>query len=208
MNIMTLSNYFTFLIAGFLIAITPGPSTLFALSQGLDLESKASFNTILGLISGNAIYGLLALLGISSLLLSYPSILLFLKLVGSAYILCLSYHYFFKQYKNNNKNSLGKKKYLSGFIVAITNPSFLIFYVIFLPQFLDSNYSMFSQLVALSFSQLAIDSFVVCLYFKLANVIQILIVRKEFYKWINRVISILLFLIFLTLAFNFTTKTE
>jgi homoserine/homoserine lactone efflux protein len=189
---MDLNSYYMFLVAGILIAATPGPSTLFALSQGLKFGFKESIPSVLGLMSGNGIYGILSLLGIGTILILFPFCLIIFKLLSIVYLSYLIYEQFSQKSIAELPTQSSKKVYLSGFTIGICNPAFMIFYLVFIPQFINKQYSLTNQMAIYSFTQFIIDSLVVLFYAGAANTMRVLFDKPNSVKWINRAVGIIL----------------
>jgi RhtB (resistance to homoserine/threonine) family protein len=137
-------NFESFVFAGILLNITPGNDTIFILTKSIAQGRKAGIVSALGIGTGSIIHTLLAAFGLS--LIIAKSILLFniLKYAGAIYLLYLGYKMLtdkaeFKEGAISTDNSIDYFKiYKDGILTNILNPKVALFFIAFLPQFIDS----------------------------------------------------------------------
>lgn len=210
---MDLNTYILFLFSGWVIAATPGASTLFALSQSLQFGVKEAKKPIMGLIIGNILYAFLPIFGVDGLLEKIPGSFFIFKILGALYLFLLAGQHLFKNYTvykstlNVNSNSMW-----SGLMVALSNPSFMIFYFIFVPQFINPSQPVMHQLFILSFTQLAIDAVCVILYAFLANQLRALLENTNNTKIMDKLVGIILIisaiLLIMSTSHNYESRKQ
>jgi threonine/homoserine/homoserine lactone efflux protein len=132
-----------FIGASFLLCLAPGPDNIYVLTQGMTKSKKAAIVTTLGLCSGLIIHTSAAALGISVIFQTSELAFNIVKYVGAAYLLYIAYQAF--KHRNEaldlsvqNSNSELKKLFIKGFIMNILNPKVSIFFLAFLPQFVNT----------------------------------------------------------------------
>lgn len=76
--------------AYFVGTVSPGPSNLSIMSIAMHSGRKPAFVFAAGVVSGSMFWALLAALGMSAILMTYSSLMLFIKLLGGAYLLWLA----------------------------------------------------------------------------------------------------------------------
>jgi threonine/homoserine/homoserine lactone efflux protein len=138
-------NFETFLLTGILLNITPGNDTIFILSKSIGQGKKAGIASALGISIGSVMHTALAALGLS--LIIAKSILLFniIKYIGAAYLIYIGCKMLLDKSNLNTKiTDLDKKinyyKILrDGVITNVFNPKVALFFIAFLPQFIDIN---------------------------------------------------------------------
>lgn len=137
-----LTNLFMFIGASFLLCLAPGPDNIYVLTQGMTKSKKAAIVTTLGLASGLIIHTSAAAFGISVIFQTSEIAFNIVKYAGAAYLLYIAYQAF--KYRNEpldlsvqNSSSHLKKLYVKGFIMNILNPKVSIFFLAFLPQFVN-----------------------------------------------------------------------
>ena len=136
------SQLSVFLVASFLITLAPGPDIIFLITQSLSNGRKAGIATALGLASGNLIHTLAAALGISVIFRTSPVAFEILKITGVCYLLYLAYRAVTSNDDNLNAaqiNSRATSLYVRGVLMNVLNPKVALFFLAFLPQFVDSN---------------------------------------------------------------------
>ena len=132
-----------FLATSFLLCLAPGPDNIYVLTQGMTKSKKAAIITTFGLCSGLIIHTSAAALGISVIFQTSQMAFDIVKYAGAAYLLYIAYQAF--KYRNEpldlsvqNSSSELKKLFFKGFIMNILNPKVSIFFLAFLPQFVDT----------------------------------------------------------------------
>jgi threonine/homoserine/homoserine lactone efflux protein len=140
---MDVLSIISFLGVAVLLTLMPGPDNLFILAQSISNGKNAGVSTALGLCTGLIVHITAATLGISAII--YQSALGFaiFKYVGAAYLLFLAYKAFREKDSSfsieNKSYSEYKSLYKKGILMNILNPKVSLFFLAFLPQFI--NYS-------------------------------------------------------------------
>ena len=140
---MSISEILSFTIASIILAFTPGPDTLFVMVTGLGNGFKMAFKFILGLVTGIILHTSLMAIGISTLISQSQYGLTVLKYFAIIYLLYLAYKTFIHRnvpLKLDSQNS-NQNFYWRGFIMNISNPKVLLFFIAFFPQFAHLNQS-------------------------------------------------------------------
>ena len=125
-----------FLISSLALTLMPGPDILFVINQSLDTR-KNGIITSLGLCTGLIFHTMFLAFGLSALIESNKSVIIFLKYFGTIYLFYLAY----LEIKSENKvkTSLDSKLFLRGLYMNLINPKVLIFFIAYFPNFLFSN---------------------------------------------------------------------
>ena len=140
---LELTNIYLFIAASFLLCLAPGPDNIYVLTQGMTKSKKAAIITTFGLCTGLIIHTSAAALGISVIFQTSQMAFNIVKYAGAAYLLYIAYQAF--KYRNEpldlsvqNSSSELKKLFFKGFIMNILNPKVSIFFLAFLPQFVNT----------------------------------------------------------------------
>lgn len=139
-------NFGAFVIAGILLNMTPGADTVYILSRSIASGKKAGILSALGISTGSLIHTLLAALGLSILLAESQTAFNLVKYLGAAYLIYLGLKMILTGNKNNFvvrqpvDNSKDGKIYISGMVTNLLNPKVALFYLAFLPHFIDPSY--------------------------------------------------------------------
>jgi RhtB (resistance to homoserine/threonine) family protein len=138
-------HFSTFLITGILLNLTPGNDTIFILTKSIGQGKKAGIMSALGIGTGSIIHTLLAAFGLSVIIVK--SILLFtiIKYAGAAYLLYIGYKMLTSGSQLNTNVSIKNdqanyvKIYRDAIITNVLNPKVALFFIAFLPQFIDAS---------------------------------------------------------------------
>lgn len=142
-----ITHFETFLIAGVLLNLTPGNDTIFILAKSIGQGKKAGIISALGIGTGAIFHTLLAAFGLSIVI--SKSILLFniIKFAGAAYLLYIGFKMLIdkSQLKTDGivvDNAVNYWKiYKEAIVTNILNPKVALFFIAFLPQFIEPTVS-------------------------------------------------------------------
>ncbi len=148
------SSLSVFLIAALAVGISPGPGMLYAIARGIGQGSGAAFVSVLGLSTGSFINCLIAALGISAILAASTLAYDIVRYLGAAYLCYLAYRIL---RTSEDEIAVGKLRaqglgriYGQGIVTNIVNPKSALFYLSFMPQFIDpARGSPFMQFILL-----------------------------------------------------------
>ena len=130
-----------FLLASALLLLTPGPAVLYIIARSVDHGRRAGLVSVCGIEVGNLVHVLAATLGLSALLLSSALAFTIVKYLGAVYLVYLGLRKLFTRQAipgpgKRQPQSLGRI-FSQGVVVATLNPKTALFFVAFLPQFVD-----------------------------------------------------------------------
>ena len=151
---MSLLNILAFASAMFLLAITPGPGVFATISRALASGfTNASF-IVLGIVLGDIIFLLLAIFGLSAIASMLGDFFILVKYLGGAYLIFLAYTIFTAKEKDTNIKGVyelsWKKNFLAGLLITLSNPKVILFYLGFLPTFINLHTLNASDIVIIS----------------------------------------------------------
>lgn len=149
---MDLSTFLYFLIASILLTIAPGPDIMYLLAKSLSDGARSGISLALGLSTGLIFHTTLVIIGVAAIIQQSPLAFAILKYAGATYLLYLAWGAFHAQgdLKLNAVNKSGSyfKLYRRGVIMNVLNPKVLLFFLAFLPQFVDLNSESVSLQIA------------------------------------------------------------
>jgi threonine/homoserine/homoserine lactone efflux protein len=134
-------HYEMFLVAGIILNITPGSDTMYILSRSISQGRRAGIYSVLGISSGCAVHTLLAALGLSVILAQSALAFTIVKTAGALYLGYLGVTTLLA--KDNMLVSLqenvmsNRDIYWQGLLTNVLNPKVALFFISFLPQFID-----------------------------------------------------------------------
>jgi threonine/homoserine/homoserine lactone efflux protein len=134
---------FTYSLACFVLFITPGPDMSLFLARTISGGRKAGMASMLGAMAGCCVHTLLAALGLSALLAASATAFTLLKVIGALYLLWLAVdavrHGSALNLKSNGEwQASFARTFLIGLGINLTNPKVVLFFVTFLPQFVQA----------------------------------------------------------------------
>lgn len=140
----------------FFVSITPGMCMTLALTLGMSIGYRRTLWMMIGELVGVAVVSVAAVLGIASIMLSFPWLFTLFKTVGALYLGYLGVQMWRSKGKlalNNEQQptKVGKDWDLivQGFVTAIANPKGWAFMISLLPPFIDSDAPLTPQLLLL-----------------------------------------------------------
>ncbi len=130
--------------ATFVLAITPGPDMALQLSRAIHYGRAHGLAAAAGAMSGILVHTSLVAFGISALILISPPAFLALKIAGAVYLLWLAYQAIvhgggLRLAAAAQKPPRLAQSYLTGLGINLLNPKVVLFFVTFLPQFVDAH---------------------------------------------------------------------
>ncbi len=136
----------TFFLASVLLALTPGPDNLFVLIHSAQHGARSGLLVVLGLCTGLLFHTAGVALGLAALLAAYSWALLLLKAAGCAYLLrlaWLSWRATAVQSQQEHTPALpARTSYWRGVWMNLSNPKVAVFFLAFLPQFVQAESSL------------------------------------------------------------------
>lgn len=137
-----------------MLTLAPGPDILYLLTKSLSDGAKSGIILACGLVSGIVFHTTLVMVGVAALIKSSATAMLLLKIFGAAYLLFLAFGAF-KSARAGKKISLTrsgakvatKALYKRGVLMNVLNPKVLLFFLAFLPQFVNLSSSGASLMI-------------------------------------------------------------
>ena len=139
---MDLLTLLSLMIATFVYAISPGPGLFAVLAISTRFGPIPAIWVSIGHTVGDIIYVALAMLALNALAEVINESMLYVKILGASYLIFIGYQQFRSKgisFEPSSKKSSVIKLLIAGFVVGVTNPKTIIFYLSFLPIFIDLN---------------------------------------------------------------------
>jgi len=143
--VFSLSAVLLFITSSIVLILAPGPDIVFLITQGIAKGKKAGIFTSIGLTLGNSVHTLAAALGLSVIFKTSEVAFVLFKTCGALYLFYLAY----KAIKHRNdpltagvdqQGSGHRGLLLRGFYMNAFNPKVALFFLAFLPQFVNSEF--------------------------------------------------------------------
>jgi len=134
-----------FIVAGLLLAMSPGPDTAYILGRCAQSGWRGGMVAAMGIAVGIWVHILAAAIGLSALLMTSARAFAVTKLVGAAYLVFLGLKMIASTGRRRNL-ALGTRPaststnqiFWQGFLTNVLNPKVALFFLAFLPQFINS----------------------------------------------------------------------
>lgn len=155
---MPLETILLFVIADLMICLTPGPATMVTVSHALPRGSaggmRGALGPIVGVNFGNFIWYALTAFGLIALIQEFPIAYTALRWIGVIYLAWLG----IQMLRGKDSRLAGqsanaasfRKGFLNGLAVHMSNPKALMFYVAFIPPFIDPDGNLLLQFAILA----------------------------------------------------------
>jgi len=189
---MSLVSIFSFAIAIFVLAATPGPGVFAIISRSLASGFKTTLVMIAGCITGDIIFLLFAIMGMSVIAQTMGTLFLLVKIVGAAYLIFLGIKIWISkpvpvnQQQINGKKAVKYGNYFSGLGITLANPKVILFYCGFLPTFMDLQSMTGFDIIIVTMVLAMVLSVVLISYAYLASSARLFFSSTRSVKWLNR----------------------
>ncbi|HEU6446771.1 MAG TPA: LysE family translocator [Gaiellaceae bacterium] len=130
-----------FCAAALALAVVPGPAVLYIVAQSVDQGRLAGLVSALGIGVGSLVHVVAATIGLSSLLASSATAFTIVKYAGAAYLVVLGIRRLLTRETLENDIARAprarRRLFADGVVVNVLNPKTALFFIAFLPQFVD-----------------------------------------------------------------------
>lgn len=139
---MTLESAITFFIAIFVFGITPGPGTFAVLAKSLSQGVVRTLPLSMGMACGDIAYLVMACFGLATIAEQWETLFIAIRYIGAAYLLYLGVKMWTAPVTSldespNQSRKQGMAAAVQGFLISSSNPKVILFYIAFLPTFMD-----------------------------------------------------------------------
>ena len=135
------SNFTLFMVTSIAVILMPGPAMLFVISNGITRGPKASISAAFGTTTGVFFHLFCAAFGLAVLLKTSAIAFTIVKFSGAAYLIYLAVKTLVSKEELDNplneSPKSGNSIFWQGIFINILNPKLSIFFLAFLPQFID-----------------------------------------------------------------------
>jgi threonine/homoserine/homoserine lactone efflux protein len=196
-----------FIPTWFFISITPGLCMTLAMTLGMSVGIRKTLWMMLGEVSGVATVAILSVVGVASLMLNYPGLFSWLKVLGGAYLIYLGIKMWMS--KNDvtdghiNKQNISNINLISqGYVTAVANPKGWAFMVSILPPFISAEKSITTQFVVLLGIIMISEVVCMCIYASGGKGLKSLLSKGNNVAYLNRIAGSLLAAVGMWLAIS------
>lgn len=139
---MSFQSAITFFAAIFIFGITPGPGVFALLSRALVSGARACVFLAFGMAISDMIYLMLACYGLAAIAHNWSEVFTVIRYAGAAYLIYLGISMWRAPVAGEvdgqiQPTSSHAKSFVQGFLISASNPKVIVFYIAFLPTFMD-----------------------------------------------------------------------
>jgi threonine/homoserine/homoserine lactone efflux protein len=137
------STLAVFCAAALALIVVPGPAVTYIVTQSIDKGRTAGLMSAQGVASGGLVHVAAAVIGLSALLASSATAFTIVKLVGAVYLIAIGIRRLLARHEDAVEPAAEaapgspRKLFVQGAIVNVLNPKTALFFLAFLPQFVD-----------------------------------------------------------------------
>jgi threonine/homoserine/homoserine lactone efflux protein len=135
-------DFALFVASGILLNLTPGPDTAYIVGRSMAQGRVAGIASAFGIMVGSIFHTCAAALGLSAILTTSAVAFTAIKLIGGGYLIFLGIRMFLERSKelslpSHFRRSTTAAAFRQGVLTNILNPKVALFFLAFLPQFID-----------------------------------------------------------------------
>ncbi len=193
---MSYQMWFAYMLACWVISISPGAGAIASMSSGLNYGFKRGYWNAIGLQLALVVQIGIVAAGAGVLLATSPWAFLVIKWFGVGYLLYLAYLQWKAPVQSieiavDAKQKSIPKLIMYGFLVNMSNPKAIVFLLAVLPQFLDLSQPQWPQYLIMGITMITIDLIVMAGYTGLAAKVLRLLKSPKQQKYLNRTFAVL-----------------
>jgi len=139
---MSLESAISFFIAILIFSITPGPGVFAILARALIKGSGSCFMLAFGMTISDILYLIAACFGLATIATHWADVFTVIRIIGALYLVYLGWKMWtapldLNHAEDKESNTGMALSFLQGFLISASNPKVILFYIAFLPTFMD-----------------------------------------------------------------------
>jgi len=182
------------------VSVTPGMCMTLAMTLGMSQGVRRTFWMMWGEMLGVGLVAIAAVLGVAALMLQFPTVFQWFKIVGACYLGYIG----LQMWRAKGKLAVPELDavpqlmpratlFSQGFVTAVSNPKGWAFHMALLPPFIDSKLAFWPQLSVLVVIILLLEFFSMLLYASGGKALASLLRQQSKVQWLNRIAASLMF---------------
>ncbi|MBM7587021.1 RhtB (resistance to homoserine/threonine) family protein [Bacillus pakistanensis] len=166
-----MNEFFTFLLLSLFVVMSPGIDTALITKRTISTGRTTGFQMALGISTGCLIHTFAAAFGLSAILMQSAIAFEIVKYVGAIYLIYLGLSSFWSKKKSDiaDSSQISKRNsaYKQGLLSNVLNPKVAMFFLTFLPQFVNAGSGTIYQLIMMGiiYTILSITWFFIYVFF-------------------------------------------
>ncbi|MGV1802092.1 LysE family translocator [Agrobacterium vitis] len=191
---MTFQIWLAFVATAAVVLAIPGPTIVLVISYALGHGRSVAKATVAGVALGDFTAMTASMLGLGALLATSAMVFTLLKYIGAAYLIYLGIKLWRAPVMTNQEAEDGSqlsaekplKIFLHTYVVTALNPKSILFFVAFLPQFLNTAEPLALQMVIFEATFLVLATLNAATYAIMASMARKSIRKPNVQRWVNR----------------------
>jgi threonine/homoserine/homoserine lactone efflux protein len=188
---MSFEHWLAFATASAILVAIPGPTVLLVVSYALGQGRRSAMPTVLGVGLGDFTAMTASMLGLGVLLATSAVLFTVLKWVGAAYLIYLGIKLWRAPVSDGEAPAAAEsgslRMFLHAYAVTALNPKSIVFFVAFLPQFLDTAAPLVPQMMIFEATFLVLATLNAALYALMASAARKAVRKPSVQRAVNRV---------------------
>jgi threonine/homoserine/homoserine lactone efflux protein len=195
---MEFTTWFLFVSVISILILSPGPSALLCISDGLKFGNKRTIPTILGGAIASMVLMAISAVGLGAILVASETLFLFVKLLGACYLIYLGWSAWKEGSIKLEEFAMGDGRrvhysiyalFRKGFMVGISNPKDLLFFIALFPSFINADLPQLEQFIVLACTWFVVDCASMFIYAGLGANISPWLSKASNVKLVNRTVG-------------------
>ncbi|MFZ0614082.1 MAG: LysE family translocator [Desulfobacterales bacterium] len=188
---MNLETYGAFIAATIIVLVIPGPTIILVISQSAIHGRRAVLPLATGVTLGDFTAMTLSLLGLGAVLAASATLFSILRWIGAVYLIYLGIRLWCSnpilQDITSQSTTVSRRRFFANaYVVTALNPKSIVFFVAFLPQFVDHRSQIALQFIVLGVTFLILAALNSTLYGLFAGRLRDILQKKTAHRWFNR----------------------
>jgi len=151
---MSLQHWLAFVLTSVVILIIPGPTILLVIGDALAHRGRSALVTVAGVAAGDLTAFTLSMAGLGAVLATSAALFTVLKWAGAAYLVYLGIRALRSAHSASamevaGQAGSGHQRFAKAWLVTALNPKSIMFFVAFVPQFIDTHQAFWPQALVL-----------------------------------------------------------
>ncbi|WP_415901375.1 LysE family translocator [Neptuniibacter sp. QD29_5] len=139
---MTWESALSFFFAVLVFGVTPGPGVFAILARALTSSASSCIPLALGMTISDILYLIAACFGLAAIATQWSELFTIIRIIGAVYLVYLGWKMWTAPLNLDEPSEQLSRKgtavsFLQGFLISASNPKVILFYIAFLPAFMD-----------------------------------------------------------------------
>ncbi|SFH62729.1 resistance to homoserine/threonine (RhtB) family protein [Priestia megaterium] len=193
-----MENFYLFVITCVFLIILPGPDTAIMTKNTLTVGKQGGFKTMIGICCALSIHTLTAIVGLSAIIAKSALLFSIFKYIGAVYLIYLGIKSLWTLRNQEATETVVKIKYKNtssfkqGFLTNLLNPKIAVFFLTFLPQFVNPGSHAFMPFLILGMTYIILTIVWYLFYIYLLNQISAFMKKPKTQKVIEGITGTIL----------------